>query len=159
MTAKYCKLTTNLYRKTIKRAKLEFNYLQTLQIITKASPLSSIHNQDFESDAVQTRAGSGVDCGIIIGTQSWMCGRGSTPDHGGGSFVRGVAKHAPGWSSRNCRQGVKRPGPVSPDQLRLQMASKPDHHCARPCRTPQGGRWFRSADCTGHPCGIKTDTG
>ena len=94
MTARYCKLTIGLYRKTIKRVKLEFNYLQALKIITKASPLSSVHYQDFESDGVKTGTGSGVDCGIIIGIQSRLYGCGSTPHPGGGSLVRGLAKHA-----------------------------------------------------------------
>ena len=73
----------------------------------------SMQNQDFESGAVSTRAGSGVDCGIIAGTQSRLCGCGSTPDHGGGAPVRGLAKHAHGRSSRNRRKGIQGPGPRS----------------------------------------------
>jgi len=81
----------------MKRAKLEFNYLQTLKITTKAAPFPSVHNQDFESDGVQSTAGSAVDCGIIIGIQSRLYGCGSTPHPGGGSLVKGLAKHTPGW--------------------------------------------------------------
>ena len=101
-------------RKTIERAKLESNCLQAFQSIDQCITLAPIQNQESESGTGLIKAGQGECCGIIAGIQSRLCGCGSTTDHGGSSPVRGLAEHAHGRSSRNCRQGIQRPGSCGP---------------------------------------------